>query len=295
MDGKHKAVFCGKLSRKAGKQLSGAERAFFCAAMVVVIFGCVVTLTPFIWMISTSVKTAGEAFSMPPSLFPNRVMWENYSEVARRIPMARYFFNSVAVTVLITSGTLITTILAAFAFSRLKFPGRDAIFAFFVALMIIPDQATLIPNYITLSNLGWLNTFKGLTVPWTVSVFSIFMLRQFFLSIPESLYRAAKADGCSDIRFIIEIMLPVSRPAIITVALLRVINSWNEFIWPLVVTNRPDMRTLPVAMTTFTSEAGNHYHLMMAAATMVIIPIILIYLFMQKYIISGITKSGIKG
>ena len=261
----------------------------------IIILGCIVTLAPFIWMVMTSLKTAGEVFNMPPTLLPKKAIWHNYIEVQDKIPLAKYFLNSLVITLGITLGTLVTTVLAAFAFSKINFWGRDIIFSLFVGTMIIPGEATLIPNYITLSKLGWLNTYRGLIIPWTVSVFSIFLLRQFFLSIPASLYRAAKVDGCSDFKFIIKIMLPVSKPALITIALLRIINSWNEFLWPLIITNMPNMRTLPVALTTFTSEAGNQYNLMMAASTIIILPIIIVYLFMQKYIISGITNSGIKG
>lgn len=260
-----------------------------------IVIGCIITLAPFLWMLSTSLKSGGEVFNVPPTFIPKVWHWENYAEVQNQFPIARYFFNSTVITVGITAGTLVTTIMAAYAFSQVKFWGRDLIFSMFIATMIIPSEAILIPNYIMITKLGLINTYRGLIVPWTVSVFSIFLLRQFFLSVPASLYRAAKIDGCSDFRYVTRIMLPISKPALITIALLRIINSWNEFLWPLIVTNLPDMRTLPVALTTFTSEAGNRYHLLMAASTMIIVPIVLVYICMQKYIISGIAKSGIKG
>lgn len=264
------------------------------AAYAVLICVCAVTLLPFLWMVGTSFKSAGETFSMPPIFIPDRLLWQNYRAVQKEIPLLRYFFNSLLVTVGITAGTLVTTVMAAFAFSMLDFWGRDVIFALFVATMIVPGEATLIPNYVAISKLGWLDSYAGLIVPWTVSVFSIFLLRQFFLTIPASLYRAAKVDGCGDLRYIFSIMVPAAKPALITIALLRVINSWNEFVWPLIVTNDPELRTLPVALTVFTNETSSRYNLMMAAATVIIAPVIAVYLLMQKYVIAGITKSGIK-
>lgn len=262
---------------------------------MVLILGCIITVIPFIWMISTSLKPFNEVFLMPPKWIPSKIMWENYVEVQNKIPLLRYFLNSVLITLGITLGTVVTTVLAAFAFSRVKFWGRDIIFSIFIGTMMIPGEVILIPNYITISKIGWMNTYKGLIVPWTVSVFSIFLLRQFFLGIPEILYSAAKIDGCSDFEFLWRIMVPIAKPALITIALLRIINSWNEYLWPLIVTNVPNMRTLPVGLMTFTSEAGADYHLLMAAATMIIIPILIVYFVLQKYIISGMTKSGIKG
>lgn len=262
---------------------------------IILVLGCIITLLPFLWMISTSLKPFNEIFLMPPKWIPSKIMWKNYGEVQSKIPLLKYFFNSVFITLGITLGTLITTILAAFAFSKVRFWGRDVIFSIFIGTMMIPGEVILIPNYITISKVGWMNSYKALIIPWTVSVFSIFLLRQFFFTIPEPLYRAAKIDGCSDFKFLWTIMVPLSKPALITIALLRIINSWNEFLWPLIVTNIPNMRTLPVGLMTFTSEAGADSHLLMAAATMIIIPILIVYFVLQKYIISGMTKSGIKG
>lgn len=261
----------------------------------ILILGCIVTLIPFVWMISTSLKPLSEIFTMPPKLIPNDIQLENYKEVATTIPIVRYFINSLIVTIVITIGTLITTILAAFAFSKFNFWGKEIIFSILIGTMMVPSEVMLIPNYITIAKLGLINTYAGLTIPWVASVFSVFLLRQFFLTVPSSLYYAAKIDGCSDFKFLFRIMIPVCKPALITIGLLRIVNSWNEFIWPLIVTNLPEMRTLPVGIMNFTTEAGGNYHLMMAASTIVILPVIIVYLFTQKHIIAGITKSGIKG
>jgi multiple sugar transport system permease protein len=262
---------------------------------IVLIIGAIITIVPFLWMLSTSLKTPEEVYIIPPKLIPSSIMLKNYKEVLKRIPFTIYFMNSVVVSISVTVLTLITSILSAFAFSKLKFWGRDVIFSMLLATMMVPGEVLVIPNYVTLSRLGWINTRLALVIPWIVSVFAIFLLRQFFLGIPDELYYAAKVDGCSDFRYLWCIMVPLAKPALITIAMLKMIYSWNEFLWPLIVTNTPEMRTLPVGLAVFTTEAGSHYHLLMAAATMIILPMIILYIVLQKYIIEGVATSGIKG
>jgi multiple sugar transport system permease protein len=259
------------------------------------ILGSVLMLLPFLWMISTSVKPANEVMAMPPVWIPSEFKWENYTEALRIAPFGRYFWNSLVVTVLSTLGELLTTILAAYAFSRIQFYGRDICFAVLLGTMMVPGEVLLIPNFVTLSNLGWIDSYKALIVPWIASIFAIFLLRQYFLGIPRELSYAAKVDGCSDFKFLWLIMVPLAKPALITIALLKAIGSWNAFLWPLIVTNSHEMRTLPVGLTAFTTEAGTIYELFMAAATMVILPMIMLYLIMQKYIVEGISRTGMKG
>ncbi|SHK24134.1 carbohydrate ABC transporter permease [Paramaledivibacter caminithermalis] len=264
-------------------------------AYVILIIGGIITILPFLWMLSTSFKTAEQVYVMPPKLIPSNIMFKNYIEVLERIPFTIYFLNSIFVSITLTILTLITSIFSAFAFSKLRFWGRDTIFSIFLATMMVPGEVLIIPNYVTLSHLGWINTHLALIVPWIVSVFAIFLLRQFFLGIPDELYYAAKVDGCSDFMYIWSIMVPLAKPALITIAMLKMIYSWNEFLWPLIVTNTPKMRTLPVGLAVFTTEAGSHYHLLMAAATMIILPMIILYIILQKYIIEGVSRSGLKG
>ncbi|KNF07734.1 L-arabinose transport system permease protein AraQ [Gottschalkia purinilytica] len=261
----------------------------------ILIAGCVITLLPFIWMLSTSFKGSGEIYILPPKFIPDTFNWGNYNEVFNRVPMKTYFINSLVVTFIVTIGTLITSILAAFAFSRIQFKGRDIIFAILLGTMMVPGEMLIAPNFVTLSKLNLINTRPALYIPWLASVSSIFFVRQFFLTVPEELYHAAKVDGCSDFKYMIKIMVPFSKPALITVGLLKIIYSWNEFLWPLLMTSTPDKRTLPVGLTNFMTEAGAHYNLLMAYSSIVIIPIIGIYIFLQKYIMSGVTRAGIKG
>jgi len=257
--------------------------------------GAILMLLPFVWMLSTSLKPANEVMAMPPVWIPSEFNWGNYLQALKIAPFDRYFVNSVIVTVLSTIGELITTILAAYAFSKMKFYGKNIIFAVLLGTMMVPTEVLLIPNFVTLSNLGWIDTYAGLVVPWTASVFAIFLLRQFFLGIPDELSYAAKVDGCSEFKFLWYVMVPLTRPALITITLLKVIGSWNAFLWPLIVTNSQEMRTLPVGLTAFTTEAGIKYELLMAASAMVIIPMIILFFFMQKYVVAGVTRSGIKG
>lgn len=234
-------------------------------------------------------------YRMPPTIMVEQFRIENYLSVLHTIPFSSYFANSVFVSLTVTAGTVITSILAAFAFSRLHFWGRDVLFTILLATMMIPSEVLIIPNYVTLASLGWINTRMALVGPWVVSVFAIFLLRQHFLGIPESYYYSAKIDGCSDFMYIWRIMVPQAKPAILTIVLLKMIYSWNEFLWPLLVTNTPDMRTLPVGLAVFSTEAGTLYHLLMALSTMIILPIFIIYMVLQKYIIDGVLRSGVKG
>lgn len=257
--------------------------------------GAILMLLPFIWMLSTSLKASNEVMSMPPIWIPSEFQWDNYSRAAEVAPFGQYFINSIIVTILSTIGELLTTILAAYAFSRINFYGKGIVFAVLLGTMMVPGEVLLIPNFVTISNLGWIDSYEALIVPWIASIFSIFLLRQYFFSIPKELSYAAKVDGCSDFKFLWYIMVPLAKPALITIGLLKVIGSWNAFLWPLIVTNSQEMRTLPVGLSAFSTEAGIKYELLMAASSMVILPMLLLFFFMQKYIISGVARAGIKG
>lgn len=255
----------------------------------------ILIVLPYIWIFLTALKSPQEVFSNPVVIIPKKLRWDNFLEVFKLPNFKRYVFNSVIISISITVGELITCVLAAFAFSNLEFKGKDLIFTILIGTMMVPSEVLLIPNFVTLSKLGWMNTYKALIIPWCTSVFAIFFLRQYFLSIPKELYYAAKVDKCSDFKYLCFIVIPIAKPAIITIALLKIINSWNAFMWPLVVTNSEKMRTLPIVLSKFSSEVGMDYHLLMAASTIIILPMIIIFIFLSKYIINGVSKSGIKG
>lgn len=252
-------------------------------------------ILPFYWMLSTSLKTAGQTSAIPPIWWPNEMRWENFQQALAAAPFDRYFINSVIVTLTTTIGELITSILAAFAFSKFKFWGKDLIFLILLGTMMVPGELMTIPNFVTLSDWGMINTYGALILPWLASVFSVFTLKQSFQSVPDELYYAAKTDGASDWRFLWEMMVPLSKSSVIAVLILKVIGSWNSFMWPLIVTNDRTMRTLPVGLQAFTTESGTHFELLMAASTIVILPMVIFYLIFQKHIIQGISRSGLKG
>ncbi|MBU3194170.1 carbohydrate ABC transporter permease [Clostridium algidicarnis] len=262
---------------------------------IVLIITAIFILTPFIWILLTALKSPEEVFANPPVIVPSKLQWQNFIEVFKLKNFSRYFLNSVVITIAITAGELITTILAAFAFSNLDFKGKDIIFTLLIGTMMVPGEVLLIPNFVTLSKIKWINTYKALIIPWCTSVTSIFFLRQYFLNIPKQLYYAAKVDNCSDFKYLIKVVIPIARPAIFTIAILKIINSWNSFMWPLIMTNSEKMRTLPIILAKFSSEVGMDYHMLMAASTIIITPMIIIFIFLSKYIINGVSKGGIKG
>ncbi len=262
---------------------------------LVLSLGAITTLLPFLWMISTSLKDPTEVMLMPPHFLPGIWRFDNYARAMEAAPLAKYFLNTVLVTVLSTSGMLVVTVLASFGFSRLKFPGRDIVFGILLATLMIPGEMLIITNFVTITRLGWMDTRAALIVPFMASVFYIYLLRQFFLKVPDTLYYAAKVDACSDWRYLWKVMVPINKQAISTIAILNAIASWNAFLWPLLVTNSESKRVLSIGLVQFQTEAGTDYELLMAAASMLVLPIILMYLIMHKQIIRGVTQSGIKG
>ena len=252
---------------------------------------------PFYWMIITSLKTQSEIDSVVVTYFPKKIMWTNYPEAMRVAQMGRLIFNTVFVGVFSTLGTLVTTVAAAFAFARLKFVGREAIFSVFMATMMIPGEMMVITNFITVSKLHWIDTYQAMIIPFLVSVFYIYLLRENFRQIPNELYLAAKVDGTSDIKYLFKVLIPMAMPTITTIIILKLMGSWNSYIWPNLVTNSREMRLVSNGLrTSFTNEDGrSQQNLQMAAATIITAPLMLLFIFMRKYIMRGVSRSGIKG
>ncbi len=243
-----------------------------------------------VWFITLPVKVSVH-FTIS-EIFEN--LFEAYVQAWNAAPFARYYINTVFVAVVTTFLNIIFGVMAAFAFSKLHFAGRNFFFMLFIATMMIPGEVLLVPNFITIVHFGWLNTYYALIIPWAVSAFTIFLIRQNFMTIPDELFDAAKIDGASRWRFLWTIMVPLSRPVIITGALLNFVGSWNAFLWVLIVTNEPSMRTLPVGLQNFSSNAGTIYNQLMAASTFTMLPIVILFLFAQRYFIEGIARTGIK-
>ena len=261
----------------------------------VLILGAIFTVLPFIWMILSSLKTPAELNQVPPVFFPSEPQWSNYKDAWAAAPFAKYFVNTLIVTLCTTAGVLVTTVLSAFAFSRLNFPGKKTVFSLFLATLMIPGEMLIITNFETITKLHWIDTYKAMIVPWVSSAFYIYLLTRFFMQVPESLYLAAKVDKCSDFKYMIKIMVPMNKQAIFSIAILNIISSWNAFLWPLLVTNSKEMRVLSTGLVSFQTDAGSSTELIMAASCMLVLPIIIIYLFLRKYIIEGVTRGGLKG
>ena len=264
-------------------------------AHLILILGSVFMLLPFVWMLSTSFKSFSQSILIPPIWIPRPAHPETYIQAWNAAPFGIYFFNSFFVAITCVVGEVLLSIFAAYAFARMNFFGKNVLFVALLGTLMIPGEVLLIPNYVTLAQLHWINTYYALIVPWLTSVFAIFLLRQQFLTIPGELFDAARIDGAGHTRFLWQVMVPLSRPAIVTVALFKFIGSWNAFLWVLLVTNTPNMRTVPVGLTAFATEAGEHYNLWMAAATLALIPVVLLFLAAQKQFVEGIARTGLKG
>lgn len=255
----------------------------------------IVMIAPFLWMITTSLKGPLEVYRVPPTLLPTELHWENFSHVWETVPFGRFYLNTIVVTTVIVISQVTTAVLAAYVFARIEFPGRDLIFYLYLATLIIPGQVTMLPLFLLVSRLGWIDTYQGLIVPFLANAFAVFFLRQFFLTIPRDLEDAARIDGCGRIRFLWQIMLPLSRPALATITLFIFLGYWDDYLWPLIATNSTNMRTLAIGLRYFIEESGVQFNYMMAASLMAVLPVVIVFFFVQKQFIEGIALTGTKG
>ena len=250
---------------------------------------------PFAWMIATSLKGPQEILSAEPTFWPQAWRWQNYTEAFQQVPFGRFYWNTIFVTLTRTVGQLLTASLAAFAFARLRFPGRGLLFVLVLAVMMMPGQVTLVPNYVLLKYLGWLDSYEGLIIPSLFSAFGVFLLRQFYMTIPQELFDSATLDGCNPLRAWWHLALPLSRTALVAFGVLVVMWSWNDFLWPLIITNRTEMQMLSVGIAYFQGQFVSNFAVMMAAATVATLPMVLVFLLAQRQLLEGITLSGLKG
>ena len=264
--------------------------AFLIAMALIVLF-------PFYWMIISSLKTLDEYRLSVPTFWPTKVMFGNYAEAFTTANLGKLFLNTAYVGVVSTLLSLVITVLSAFAFARLEFKGRETLFSALLATMMIPGELFTITNYLTVSQLGWLNSFKVLIIPFLVSVFYIYLLRQNFLQIPNELYLAAKVDGCGDLKYLWKVMVPLSLPTLISITILKMMGAWNSYIWPRLVANKEEYSLITNGLrNAFTDTAGDvNYPVQMAAVAIVSAPLFLVFLFLRKYIMAGVSRSGIKG
>ena len=270
------------------------KRALLYGALIAV---AVVLLLPFAWMVSTSLKGNEAIFAIPPQWIPETIVWENYAEVFRRMPFLLCLRNTTVITVLTIIGTVLSSSLVAYAFACLRWPGRDALFLFVVATMMLPLQVIMIPLFVLFKEFGWLNTYKPLIVPAFLGggAFNIFLMRQFFLTLPTDLFDAARIDGASEWTIFWRIALPLARPALVTVALLTFMFAWNDFLGPLIYLSDQAKNTLALGLALFTGQHQTDWGVLMAASILMMAPVILLFFFFQRYFIKGFTMSGLKG
>lgn len=257
--------------------------------------GALLMIMPFLWMISTSFKSFADSMSVPPKWLP--VDWhpDNYLRVIQTIDFGTYYLNTTLVTLGRTAGQLILCSLAAYSFACLRFPFKNTIFLALLAVLMVPSQVVMIPSFVIMREFNWLDTFYVLIIPGIFSAFGTFLLRQFFMTLPKDLEEAAKIDGCSYFRIYWNIYLPLSKAALVSLAIFTILASWNDLLWPLIMTSSEEMRVLSIGISSFQGQHSTDYPLLMAGALMATLPIIILFIFLQRYFIEGIAMNGIKG
>ncbi|MEM3658479.1 MAG: carbohydrate ABC transporter permease [Candidatus Hadarchaeum sp.] len=263
---------------------------------VLLLLCAVIIALPYAMMVLTGFKTPGEVFAREWRLLPRNWRIENYVKIIEMPFFRQYLMNSIIVTAGGVLLEVVVSFLAAYGFARLSFPGKQALFFMVIATMMIPPQVLMLPQYIVVHKLGWVNKYAGLIIPRAASAFGVFLLRQFFLSIPRDYEDAARVDGCGLFRLLTKVYLPMVRPAVVTLAVFSFLGFWNDYYWPLIITNRDEMRTLPLGIAQFMSVEGmGQWHLLMAAATIATVPSLLVFLIARRQVISNITAGGLKG
>ena len=280
------------------KRARARQTAYLAAIGLVLVLWAVLVLFPFYWMLLTSVKSYGSYNSeYIPKLFTLTPTLENYRSAFSQVPLARYFLNTAIFTLITTALMLAVTVLAAFAFSRLQFPGRDLLFTAFLALMMIPSELVVITNFVTVTELGLRNTFLGLILPSVTSVFYIYLLKENFCQVPDELYYAAKVDGTSDLKYLFKVLLPICQPTVVTITILKVIECWNSYVWPRLITDDQNYFLVSVGIQEIRENGFGRENIpaMMAAVTVISLPLILLFLIFRKKIMAGVARGGTKG
>lgn len=265
------------------------------AAIYGILLGAaIVVLFPYIWMLSSSLKSESEIFTKEIQIIPRSIQWKNYLRIWGNYPLGQWLLNSIIVGSVETLCVVATSILAGYAFSRLRFWGRDVLFYIYLGTMMIPIQVTLIPSFLIIKYFGWINTYQGLFLPHIAAPFGVFLMRQFFFNIPSELEDAARIDGCNWLRVLVQVVLPLTLPAICSLAIFAFTFSWNAFLWPLVVTNTKEMFTIQIGLASMKGEIMA-WDALMAATVLSALPILVVYLTFQRYFVKGIATTGLKG
>lgn len=262
---------------------------------IVLLLGLGITIFPFFWMVLTSFKTTGEAMQIPPTIFPKKFINVAYSQIVSSLPFARIYLNTILSTVITVLAQLVFCAMAGYAFARIKFPFKNTIFILLLSVLMVPGQIFLIPQYLIIQKMGLLDTIPALFIPNLFSAFGTFLMRQFFLSLPEELEEAAIIDGCSRYQIFWRIMLPLVKPGLVTLSIFTFKFAWNDFMWPLIVNTSPKNMILGPALSTLQGQYTSQYPMQMAGAVLAVIPVIAVFFIFQKQFIEGVAQSGIKG
>lgn len=266
------------------------------ALYLALILGALTMLVPLYWMVLTSLEPGDVAFSSGSiHWLPSRFVWSNYPDAWKAVDIPQLYWNSILVAVIGTAGQVLTSSMAAYAFARLQFPGRDRLFFAYLATMMIPGSVTMIPNFVLLRALGWIDTYQALIVPGMFSAYGTFLLRQFFMGLPTELEDAAKIDGSGYLGIWARITLPLSKPALATLTTFTFMGFWGAYMWPLIIIQSPELRTLPIGLASFVGRYSAEYSLWMAASVIALAPVLALFMFNQRYFQEGIKMSGIKG
>ena len=285
-----------KATTRAGQGATWRRYGVVALKYLLLILVAAVFFIPIYWMASASLKDIGEIYTFPPKWIPLTPRWENYVDAWNAAPFGRFYTNTLITTAIGVATELIFGTMTAYAFVFLPFPGKNALFIVMLAALMIPIQVTLLPNYLTIADLNWLNTYPGIIVPGASVAFGTFLFRQHFLTLPKEIIEAARLEGAGHIQMLTKIVLPLSRPIFVTVGLIALVNKWNDFLWPLIVTNRIDMRVLPVGLSYLANQEGStQWGVVMAATIFVVAPILVIFAWAQRHIIAGLTAGATKG
>lgn len=263
--------------------------------LVINIFVGLLVISPILYALSVTFMTSDQIFSLPPKLLPKSFYLGNYSDVINTIPVFRFIFNSFVVSSLVTIGQVITCSLAAYAFTFYEFKGRKVLFMAVIATMMIPGEAIIISNYLTIGSLKLLDTYRGLVLPYLVSGIGIFMMRQYYLTVPKELKEASIIDGCTGFQFLTKILMPISRPVTVSLGIYTFLTTWNQYMWPLLITSKAEMRTVQIGMSMLQSSETQSFGMMLAGIIIIIIPSIFIFIIGQKQLVDGMTSGSVKG
>jgi multiple sugar transport system permease protein len=279
----------------AERKRPGTSRVAPVISQILLSLVALLFLLPIIWMVLSALKPSAEVFTVPPKLFGSEVKFGNFAEAWNYLPFGRFILNTLFVAGIGTLITLVASATSAYAFARLNFRFQGGLFVLYLSTLIVPQEVIVIPMFLVMQQLGWVNTYKALILPWAFTAFGTFLLRQFFLTIPKELEEAAKIDGCGHLRILWSIILPISAPAFAVLAVFTFISYWNSFLWPLIIVNDTNQMTVPLGLQLFLGQQGQRWELLMAAATISMVPTVILVLALQKYLVKGIALSGLGG